>query len=312
MKKIFFAPFLFVLFFACSKKNDPVITEPPIIADSLGTGWRLANGGASMGLVNDVFFTDSQNGYAVGGSAIFKTTDAGLTWSSFTAANGYFNIAATGSKASFVNNSPVIINTQNGTTTTNVSIPGAQINDCFYASANTCYVVSLNEIWKSTNGGLTFSNIYPFPTSSFAYSALSFTNELEGMVCRGNEVYITSNGGSSWSLKATSSQSISSVKQINSSLLFYANATELYKSTDGGTTFNRVFSYPSGFADIDFIDANTGYLSTGKSIYKTTDGGANWVRVVSMGTNNSIIEIHFTDASHGWACGNFGVMKYTN
>ena len=312
MKKIFFSPFLFMLFFACSKKNDPIIIEPQVIADSLGTGWRLANGSANLGFVNDVFFTDNQNGYATGSSGIFKTTDAGISWSIFSTATGYYNIGAIGTKACFVKDVPVIINTQNGTTTTNITIPGTQFGDCFYASATTCYAISLNEIWKSTNGGLTFNNIYTFSTSSFAYSTLSFANELEGMFCRGNQVYITSNGGLSWSLKVTAQTTVGSVEQINTSILFYTTVNGLYKSIDGGVTFNRILSYSSEFADVDFIDANTGYLSTGKQIYKTTDGGLSWIRVVSMGTTNSVLEIHFTDASHGWACGNFGVMKYTN
>jgi len=42
-------------------------------------------------------------------------------------------------------------------------------------------------------------------------------------------------------------------------------------------------------------------MSLGTRIYKTTDAGTTWSVVVAL-VSASIMEIHFTDAGHGWAC----------
>jgi photosystem II stability/assembly factor-like uncharacterized protein len=63
----------------------------------------------------------------------------------------------------------------------------------------------------------------------------------------------------------------------------------------------------AGFTDIHFLTDQIGYASAGRTLYKTTDGGTNWTKVVSLG-EATITEIHFTDATHGWACGSNGVV----
>jgi photosystem II stability/assembly factor-like uncharacterized protein len=69
---------------------------------------------------------------------------------------------------------------------------------------------------------------------------------------------------------------------------------------------NFSISTEHNWTDIQFIDSDTGYVCYKKKLYKTTDGGDNWQPVVSM-ENDKLIEIYFTDATHGWACGDGGL-----
>ena len=55
-----------------------------------GVAWSIISSGTSADL-NDVFFTDVNTGYAVGNSMILKTTNAGTSWSQYTAFSGKIN-----------------------------------------------------------------------------------------------------------------------------------------------------------------------------------------------------------------------------
>jgi photosystem II stability/assembly factor-like uncharacterized protein len=60
--------------------------------------------------------------------------------------------------------------------------------------------------------------------------------------------------------------------------------------------------------NIPFIN-NTGFAS-GSNIYKSTDGRKTSGKVVAL-ASNYFMELHFTDANHGWACGEKGtVLKF--
>ena len=94
-----------------------------------------------------------------------------------------------------------------------------------------------------------------------------------------------------------------------------ANFGKIYKSVNGGTDFLQVAQLPPGatraIPDLHFVNDNTGYVNAGNRIYKTIDGGLTWQVVVALG-NDRIIEIHFTDANHGWACGGGTILRFNN
>lgn len=128
------------------------------------------------------------------------------------------------------------------------------------------------------------------------------------------KLFKTANGGINWQEVA-----IPDIKGNLSSLFFYdadngyiSNYGNIVKTTDGGNSWNIVFT---GFlyGDEYFITKNMGYFNSVKEIYKTLDGGATWTKEVQLGKNKNegIIEMHFTDANHGWACGATGfILKY--
>ena len=65
------------------------------------------------------------------------------------------------------------------------------------------------------------------------------------------------------------------------------------------------------YRDLHFVSGTTGYITEDKAIYKTQDGGNTWSTAVSL-VSNYLIEVHFIDANHGWACGLKGtILKYS-
>jgi len=83
---------------------------------------------------------------------------------------------------------------------------------------------------------------------------------------------------------------------------------QVYKTMNGGNSFSQIAQIytPGGFADLHFVSEQVGYASIAHNIYQTLDGGVSWKSVVY--STNTIVEIHFTDANHGWACGEKGTV----
>jgi photosystem II stability/assembly factor-like uncharacterized protein len=139
------------------------------------------------------------------------------------------------------------------------------------------------------------------------YSSLFFIGT-NGWIIMDSSIFRSNGSINNWSEASFNVQPLSLFTGIYapSASIIYAvtEAGQVYKSTDAGVNFSllTVFSPANAFADIHFVDDNTGYVSYDKKIFKTSDGGITWQTVVTMATK-TFIEINFTDANHGWACG---------
>jgi photosystem II stability/assembly factor-like uncharacterized protein len=314
MKRISFFLIAISLLGSCSKNDNSYPITPAGSADTLTAGWSLSAGPANAGKLTDIRFSDPLHGYTTGTAGIYKTTDGGNTWTTFSTAANYFSIGGIGSNATFVNGSNTILNTLDGTTLTPATYTLAQgFTNCFYPNPNACLAINSNSVWKSSSGGAAFNLIYTFPSSYAGNSVIMFTDELEGFAARGTALYSTYNGGFSWVLVHTAESIITSVLDQNGSYVYYTTGTGLFKSFNGGGTWSSVLQYPlAENANIEFVNSTLLYLSAGSVIYKSTDGGNTWSKVVSLGPGKSILKVYFNDLYHGWACGNFGVLKFSN
>ena len=299
---------------SCSKNDKAYYVTPAGNPDTLSAGWTLTAGPANAGSITDIKFTDPNHGFLTSAAGIFKSADGGATWTPFYSSAGYFSIASLGSNACFVNGSNTILHASNSTSATPVSYSSAQgFSNCFYASPDVCYAINSNSVWKSNDGGAFFSTQYTFPTSYTGNSIIMFTDELEGVAARGAALYSTYNGGSSWNQVATAGSIITSLLDQNGSYVYYTTNTGLFRSFNGGSTSSPVLQFPPvENADIEFVNSTLLYLSAGSVIYKSTDGGNAWSKVVSLAPGKNIAKIYFNDLNHGWACGNFGVLKFSD
>jgi photosystem II stability/assembly factor-like uncharacterized protein len=209
---------------------------------------HTTNGGSTWTLhpafdLTDIDFASSTIGYATGvsGSSLQKTTNGGVSWSTLT---------------------PLASN----------SMWGVSVID-----ANTFFVCgTAGVVWKSINGGTSFSAC-DLPNTSWIATDLQFFSATTGcVVTGGGEIYRTTNAGTSWTL-----------------------------------AFGGVLAL--SFHAIYFPDANNGYaVGTGGSIYKSTDAGVSWTQQTS-GTPNELQDVHFYDVNNGIVCGNVGtVVRTTN
>ena len=314
---------------SCSKDEaDGPPVDPPLtfLPDTLGTGWTKDSIATSF-VINDVFFVNNNTGYITADDGVRQTVDGGQSWTRPNAGGRalYINIAANpAGKVTLVRSGHQgVDNSQNAGTsydsifvsTEPTGIPKRILGaDVFYSSNSVCYVVGPFDIYKSTDGGASFRNIYQFTTAGgfTSYSSVFFINDLTGWVRTFNGLHKTTDGGQTWTKKLTVERGNIDFPSIN--VGYISTESGIKKTMDGGDTWLPV-NFPEAlggdsFVDVDFVSESTGFISTPKSIFKTTDGGNTWQRVVKMGSKQ-IIEIHFTDASHGWACGSDGmVLKY--
>lgn len=322
MKQLLSVFAIFVLINSCSKKNDPTPVYP-VQQDVLGAGWTKLT--TPMNGANDVFFIDANNGFLASEShGIYKSTNGGTTWLPTNSASGSNNIAMVSvNRACFTNMDSVCKVTQDGGSSYTFNAfhtPGGNVGliDCFYSSFNTAYLCSHLYIWKSVNGGASFDTVYNFQ-NAVNYASLFFLNDQTGWVLRSDGIYKTTTGGISWVQQApfASGNGYGAVEFADQNTGYFAftdGTTQgaVYKSTNGGTTMAPVLSLPaSTYYDIDFVNASTGFVSASNKIWKTSDGGATWTEVVSLANDVAIVELHFIDANHGWACtASYDLLKF--
>lgn len=135
------------------------------------------------------------------------------------------------------------------------------------------------------------------------------------MATGANGLYKTTNGGVNWQLISTTSFDFS----FGGNVFFYdantgyaADTIRVGKSSNGGTSWVVQKTLPPIYHDIHFVSNDIGYLTSDNYIFKTTDGGATWKNeVVLQNPGIKFYELHFTDANHGWACSENGlILRY--
>lgn len=167
--------------------------------------------------------------------------------------------------------------------------------DIVIISADTTHgwaVGNLGEILKSTDSGTTASGL-EFPSSGRLQAVAPVTTThvwLAGSdsVGGGASVWVTTNGGTSWSTQ------------------YDTAATFTGRSITTTDHLNALF----------FFDENTGLVAGGLGnntglIARTTDGGTTWTTVyntATAGTDDELQSLVFANASVGYAAGNRGVV----
>ncbi|MGN6342675.1 MAG: WD40/YVTN/BNR-like repeat-containing protein [Ginsengibacter sp.] len=310
-----------VFFTSCSKDNSEPVTPPaPVATDTLSAGWKKINFVDSSDLA-DIFFINN-TGFAVG-SNVYKSSDGGDNWSLLTAGsalvqNSYLNIGmGTGKNAIFTADNFSFVATRNGGETfTEKQLSDHLLTDVFFVDTATAYAVG-NSVWKTTDAGYTWTKLYDF-TPVTGFSSVFFTDKQTGWVVKQNGVYKSTNGGAAWQLVNADTTGLTYggvVFFINVHTGFVSTRNFLEKTVDGAATFNKVFtfSYENAYHDIYFVSANVGYITDGPRIFKTTDSGNTWSKVVALAAPSRFVaELDFTDAHHGWACGEKGtILKFT-
>jgi gliding motility-associated-like protein len=129
-----------------------------------------------------------------------------------------------------------------------------------FTSRNVGYVCGTrNTVYKTADGGLTWTNISPFPSLNFGPTGFPNTTITYSGICAldDNTVFVVGN------------------------MFTSASVRRVYKTTDGGTTWvdiiGNIPALASGnLTNVLFSDANNGYVVSGNVMYVTNDGGTSW------------------------------------
>lgn len=173
----------------------------------------------------------------------------------------------------------------------------------------------LSTIQKSTNGGLTWTELY-LTNTPFSVWSLSFINSMTGYIGGGlTNMYKTTNGGVNFTdVSAGLLYTTVSVKAITSSIVYQTASLKVFKTTNGGANWVEKYNSPSSLIyGLEFINPNTGWigLSSGE-VLKTTNGGDNWATQVGD-TMTDVQKIYFINSTTGFVVGRTSkILKTTN
>lgn len=260
-----------------------------------GLTWDSINftGNLSTSIVNKMYFTDINHGFAGGSKNSFQllmtTTDNGTTWTDITP----------DPTSQVITNSISFIDPLQG------------------------YVSGSTELYKTFDGGNSWINL----PVTFEIASIHFTDMNTGFAC-GTEnnagvVNKTTDGGLTWNNMLSVSNpfmfvsSMQKVEVINSNVVYsslqYSN--NIYRTSDGGNTWDTItIAQIFSIQDYDFIDENEGQvLSTMGEIYRTIDGGLTWTLEYTVaggvyGPSVFLTSISFAGTT-GYVCGSNGLIK---
>lgn len=156
-----------------------------------------------------------------------------------------------------------------------------------FGSDHIGFIATKNILYKTTNGGLNWSNV-SLSFLSNGVTQVKLYNETIGCICTGDRnIYRTTDGGNKWYgiTPALSSSNFNHVVFYSDNEFVVSNRDSLFHTTNGGLSwrrhrFNFNFSISPNITEMIRDDGNlycTIYHNlTGSSLYKSTNRGQNW------------------------------------
>ncbi len=249
--------------------------------------WSPQNSGTENTL-RSVFFVDSLQGYAAGSNGeIIHTPNGGNSWDRQT--SGVTN----------------------------------NLNSVFFVSNSLGWAVGGTStagpvILKTDNGGLEW---LPQPTDSITNNILTaghFTSDMMGWVCGSNYIYITIDGGETWTSEKIADNNAYDILDLEFTDDGSGRACGRIIDTNEGlilhrfvytddTVWHKVKSYPeSFFQKISFLDDSTGWAASGSNIARKIINDPDTWSLEHTGAQSS--NFVFTDESNGLIFGEDGIV----
>ncbi|MBK9332735.1 MAG: FG-GAP repeat protein [Ignavibacteria bacterium] len=265
--------------------------------------------------LQDVYFTSSSKGCAVGGNGVIVTTvNGGINWTlrnSATSNDLRSNWFTTPDSGWAVGLAGTIKVTSNGgeNWTTQTSGTAANLSCVYFRTSQEGYVVGANGlIRKTTNAGVNWTAQTSGITAELR--DIIFTSPSDGwIVGAAGRILKTTNGGTNWTLQTSgTTQTLRGVYFSSSSNgLAFGHAGTILKTTDGGTTWIlQTSGTTQDLFGCNFTSSLVGWtVGFGSTVLKTTDGGSNWMNQ-SAGVNGDLRGIFFFAANSGCVVGSGG------
>lgn len=278
-----------------------------ITAEKFGNINRTTDGGANRDVFSDaarsraMHFVDDNTGYVAAQSAgsslsIHKTMDGGQTW-----------------------------------TTTALGLGSGDIDDVFFTSASTGYIVGrlytsgdLPEyVLKTTDGGASFSILAQVvantndgtntPVQALDYR-IFFTDANTGFIAgKDGNVYRTIDAGANWTTISTGQTGAwHGLYFIDANNGFLSGENGFYSTSDAGLTWAPFDPLASEtIVDIEFVNNDTVFAAThDKGIFRSYNAGSSWTQLTNAGTQ-PYNALSFVNETIGFAVGNAGEIRKT-
>lgn len=240
------------------------------------------------GMLLDIIFTDSLDGYACGYNGnIIKSSDGGQTW----------NLIPT-------------------------PITGRNYRKLAFISALKGFAIgsdsrdSIETIITTTDGGASWSTVIDQP--GFGLNAITFINTDTGFAVGDMGVVLTTvNGGNTWtSVTAPLVSNFTGIKFINADTGFIIGGDSgtrvILNTSDGGVSWG-ILKNETGYPlrDIAFSPSKGYIVGYGSSLLTSTDGGQTWaLDTVSIVGHASLTSVKFFSDSFGMIGAQGGYVFY--
>lgn len=292
--------------------------------------------------LQSVAFVDSLNGWIAGGhGTILHTTNGGETWTSQNS-----NLTATLNSISFcdlnngwsVGSHGTILKTTNGGNSwvRIIQDSSSRINHFKVQCLDPSNVVVLRDsqaadyqtayrIWKTSNGGSTWSEASPKPNIIYTilFDMFFLTPQL-GWSCgigiqaalslQGCQIHRTSYGGAYWQSYWFNPPGFNGLRRVffeDANHSWAVDRDTIYRSSDGGISWNSYSVSYYGYGWItDFIMKDSiGYITTDSYIKKSTNKGLTWS---NQKKGSMLNDLALTSANSVWVVGYGGVILHTS
>lgn len=245
--------------------------------DSAGTWQQKFNSSA-----NDVLWWNDSVALAISGTVIYRSTDAGETWNAFSS----------------------------GITTGLLELE--RIDNLALAG-----VSGKGDVWRSGNGGLTWTQVFDGPGDLPSSWSLHFSDNQHGWVVgQSGFIYSSNDGGITWNQVTNGcGAQVTNLAFLNDNFgMAVGENGYVFKTTNGGNWWDvqklevtgQIFGRTESLHGISIVDSNFAVAAgPGGTVFRTLNGGITWQ---SIGYPNLpdlfwIEDVKFIDANTGWIVG---------
>ncbi len=252
----------------------------------------------------------------------YNSDDAGLTWNkpdlAFTSELLSTSHTVDGNPVWAAGSGGILISSTNGGETWSNLNSGITetIKSIKFVSDLTGFMLAQNKIYKTSDGGSTWSLNYTATTGISLNDIPAFDSDNLAVAGSSKNIYRTTNGGVSWVNTTVGSDDNNAIFALpGTSIAFIGGKSgKIYKSTDKCSTWNTGSSAALTVSSIYFTSSSVGWaVGNAGKIFKTTDGGGTWIQDFESLTTYNLRNIKFLGTDYGVITGNFGtVLKTTN
>lgn len=173
-------------------------------------------------------------------------------------------------------------------------------------------------MFKTVNGGQTWSNIGNYPARDISFANLNAGYAISVSGSPNGSKKKTINGGTTWSeIIAPNSSSYIGVFSTSPTTAYFINTEDkVLKTINSGTsltsyTIPLTNSGSENLTDIHFVNLNTGFIcAQGGKIFKTTNAGITW-NDLQINNFSSLNSIYFVNSNVGYCAGSSGKVFKT-